>query len=203
MPQSPVTTSVPQGSIIKPILLNIFFNDLDDGLGKCTLSSFADDPTLERAADTPDGFADIQRDLHGLERWADRNLMKFSKGKCKVLPLGRTKPRHQYLLGPVGWKAAPQRTWRSHAGQVDHSPATHLHSKDRQWHPGLPSEKHHQQVEGSDLFPLLSTSEMHLECWVQACVSQYKRDMDVLEYLQQRATKIKGLEHLSYDKSLR
>lgn len=31
----------------------------------------------------------IQRDLHMLDEWADGNLMKFEKNKCKVLHKGR------------------------------------------------------------------------------------------------------------------
>jgi len=49
-------------------------------------------------ADTPDGHTAIQRDLDRLEKWADRNLMKFSKEKCKVLYLGRNKAMHQCVL---------------------------------------------------------------------------------------------------------
>ena len=49
-------------------------------------------------ADTPEGCAAIQRDLDRLEKWAGRSLVRFSKGKCQVLHLGRNNPMHQYML---------------------------------------------------------------------------------------------------------
>lgn len=37
--------------------------------------------------------------LYKLEKWSNRNFMKFSKGKFKVLPLSRNNCRHQVESG--------------------------------------------------------------------------------------------------------
>jgi len=80
----------PQKSTWGPILFNIFINDLDNGT-ECALSRFADDEKL--------GAVVLQIDLNTLQKWAERNLMKLNKGKCKVLHLRRSNVTWQYMLG--------------------------------------------------------------------------------------------------------
>ncbi|KAJ7398038.1 hypothetical protein BTVI_129604 [Pitangus sulphuratus] len=66
---------------------------------KIAAHKFVHNKKLGGMSDTPEGCAAIQWDLDRLESEAERNLMRFNKGKYRVLHLGRNNPKYQYRLG--------------------------------------------------------------------------------------------------------
>ncbi|CAM5138517.1 unnamed protein product [Natator depressus] len=93
-----VTSGVPQGSVLGPILFNLFITDLGTKSGS-VLIKFVDDTKLGHIANSEKEQDIIQEDLDDLVTWSNSNRMKFNREKCKVMHLGINKKNFSYKLG--------------------------------------------------------------------------------------------------------
>ena len=82
-----VLSGVPQGSVLGPILLFVYINDLEEGV-KGKILTFADDTKLFRKTKEIGDKLKLQDDIDKLVRWSEKRQMLFNFGKCKCLHTG-------------------------------------------------------------------------------------------------------------------
>ncbi|GAB1603590.1 hypothetical protein Ahia01_000640300, partial [Argonauta hians] len=114
-----VTSGVPQGTVLGPLLFIIYINDITNSVEHSNIAIFADDSKLWR---TIDGAADrdlLQRDLSSVNQWAIENSMVLNEQKFELLHFGKTEiPNHVYTL-PSGITLSPSHSVRDLGVTVD------------------------------------------------------------------------------------
>jgi len=98
----PVTSGVPQGSIIDPILFLVYVNDIMENLSAGTsFPLYADDAKCARVINDFNDCYTLQNDLTAIYDWSKLWEMNFNLQKCKQLCITRKKkPIHNiYHLG--------------------------------------------------------------------------------------------------------
>lgn len=83
-----VTSGVPQGSVLGPLLFLIYINDLPDNISSC-VRLFADDCVIYRVINTAQDHIILQKDLDQINSWCTTWQMILNTTKCKTISFSR------------------------------------------------------------------------------------------------------------------
>ena len=96
-PWAPVTSGVPQGSVLGPALFILFINDLPESV-QGPVKIFADDTKIYHSVPLSAGSDHLQKDLDAVVTWSDIWQLPFNADKCKILHIGSSNPGHSYRM---------------------------------------------------------------------------------------------------------
>ena len=128
----PITSGVPQGSLLAPFLFSGHINDLPSYISNSTsVGLFTDDTKLYCCIKEPCDALALQEDIQSLHCWSDENHLRFNQSKCKVLSITRKSSPlvNMYCLGneqllfsdsevDLGILLSPNLTWSNQVNKV-------------------------------------------------------------------------------------
>ena len=98
--ESDVISSVPQGTVLAPLLFIIVLSDIDKDITGSKIISFADDTKISKDINNEDDLAILQSDVNKVCKWAIDNNMTFNTEKFQLLRYGKKEnlKKTQYVL---------------------------------------------------------------------------------------------------------
>jgi hypothetical protein len=88
-----VSSGVPQGSVLGPLLFLIYINDVEDCINFSDFKLFADDCKLYCECKEDARFDSFRQDVENVFKWVEKNQLKVATEKCSLLHLGRCNPK--------------------------------------------------------------------------------------------------------------
>jgi ribonuclease P/MRP protein subunit RPP40 len=202
-----VKSGVPQGSVLGPILFIIFINDISlDVSGE--VSCFADDLKIMGIVNTEEQIKKFQFDLDKISDWAHKWGMSFNINKCQVLHMGNKNKNFTYKLQGVDVVNAIDVGDLGVLVTKEFKMGTQCAAASNKANRMLGYLKRSICSRSKEvILPLYkSLVRPHLEYAVQFWSPYFKKDIDVIERVQHRATKIiqgtSGMDYVSRLKKL-
>ena len=80
----PVVSCVPQGSVLGPLLILIYIDDISRvSISSGSLTVYADDLVLYRPVCSSSDFRLLQQDIDNVSSWTSVNHLTLNSTKCK------------------------------------------------------------------------------------------------------------------------
>ena len=207
-----VTSGVPQGSVLGPLLFILFINDMPEVVdSNALLVLFADDAKLSREIAGPEDKDAEQEDIDSLEQWSHDNKCCFHPDKCHVLRIGEREMDlrdlfDSYHLGDITLKSVHQERDLGVIIDQDLSFEPHLISKINKANSVIGLIRRSFMHLDKDMFLTLYKSLIRpqLEYANQVWSPRLSKHVTMLENVQRRATKlVPELKELTYEERLR